>query len=230
MKSFAASAPDSLRVSLGRAALVAALTLAGTSLAIAQSSVNPDPEIFDGTRTKTAPATVDPNLKIDDWESAATMILIDAITPDLPGMGGEGLPGIPGGGAGMGTGGGLPGVGMGAPGVGIGTASPPAIPTGQQPGAGAASTPGAGGKQANTAGAAASANKPSDVSIGDASQRIKTTAQGQAGNTPGTPEGGEKGGKEAGEDSTEIPSSASVPQSGTRGGGVETGDAMPPDM
>jgi hypothetical protein len=220
--------------------------VASSSLAHAQGVVDPDPEIFDGTKTKVeAIAQQQPTTTIDNWEEGPNMVVYDTngkVAQQMQGEGsggggaGGGLPGLPGQG-GMSPLPGLPGL----PGLGSGAApaigSPSLqIPTGEQQAAGtqgnpsAPSTPGAAGQQGNTAGAAQSASRPSDVQIGDASQRIKTTAQGQAGNVPGAPEPGETGSKEAGEDSTNVPSGSSKPQSGTRGGGVEQGDAMDPDQ
>lgn len=207
-----------------RAALFAALA-AGvlTSLSFGQV-VNPDPEIFDGSKTKTAiEQQQKPETTVDDWEGP-NLIIYDS-NEQGNNQGGTGTGSGP---AGLEVG--MPGMSMGIPnplagGAGGGQQGSPSlqIPTTQQSGAGAK-------ENADTKGAAQSASRPSDVSIGDPSQRIQTTAQGQAGNVPGAPEGGEEGTKEAGEDSTNVPSSANTNQSGKRGGGVEQGDAMDPDQ
>jgi hypothetical protein len=213
-----------------RAATVAGLAFAAfVSAARGQAVVDPDPEIFDGTKTKREAIQQEAKSTVDDWEGP-NLIIYDqnGQSPDGQGSGGTGMtegtaPGLD---IGIAGGGGLPGIPNPlAGGMGGGTPDPSLqIPQTQQ-GGGSESQ-----QKADTTGAAQSAARPSDVSIGDASQQIKTTAQGQAGNTPGKPEGGEQGAKEAGEDSTNIPSSANVNQSGNRGGGVEKGDAMPPDQ
>jgi hypothetical protein len=212
-----------------RAAILTGLALAGlVSLGHTQAVVDPDPEIFDGTKTKREAIKQEAKTAVDDWEGP-NLIIYDSNGQQVQGHGEGGTGMIDGTGPGLdiGSPAGLP-INIPNPlagGMGGGQPSDPSlqIPTSQQGGASESQ------KNADIAGAAQSAAKPSDVSIGDPSQRIKTTAQGQAGNTPGTPEGGEQGAKEAGEDSTEIPAAASTNQSGTRGGGVEKGDAMPPD-
>ncbi len=208
--------------------ILAGLTLTAFTALQAAQIIDPDPEIFDGSKTKRDPVKQDPKTTVDNWEGPNLIIydsdekgegkggtgFVDGQAPGLDiGVAGGGLPGIPNPLAmGGGSGGGEP------------SANPLQIPAGQQ------STPGTPKQSANTAGAAQSASRPSDVSIGDATQQIATTAQGQAGNEAGIPEGGEEGAKKKGQDGTQIPSAASMPQSGVRGGGIEKGDAMPPDM
>lgn len=237
-----------------RAAVAATLVLAACgSFTFAQSVVDPDPDIFDGTKTKRDAINQTPQTAVDDWEGG-NMVVYDTNGQDAQqgtGQGGSGndgagngmeigvsmggLPGIP---IPLGGGGGIPSGESGLPSLQLPGAQPPgsipmgggpAMPPGGMPPGGMS----AGGAQSSDiSGAAQSSARPSSVSIGDPSQRIKTNAQGQAGNTAGTPEGGEPGGKEAGEDSTQMPGNigAGAGQTGTRGGGVEKGDAMPPDQ
>ncbi|MBE2212487.1 MAG: hypothetical protein IAE82_01345 [Opitutaceae bacterium] len=220
------------------------------SVALAQA-IDPDPEIFDGTRTKKDQIQQDEKKTADKWEDA-NLILYDSdeegseeggqgrIEGQGPGYadGGQGgvqvqvgmpmpLPMPLGGGAG----------GQAQPGDmqipmngGMGTETDQQTIAGATP-AGQQSTPGTGGPSAEGQPPGAS-GKPGEVSIGDPSQKIATAAQPvnkiQGGVPP--PPTGEPIEKSKGEDTTTVPNSASGQQSGPRGGGVEKGDAMPTDI
>lgn len=228
------------------ALIFASAILAGATVLPAQS-VNPDPDIFDGTRTKKDAVKQDQAKTADKWEDA-NLILYDSeeqgnaeggqgrIEGQNPGyadgaQGGAGMQaGIPmpmGGG-----GGGQPQQGdMTIPmNGGMGTPTDQQTIAGATP-AGSESSPTSGGPSAEGAPPGAS-GKPGEVSIGDASQKIASTAQPvnkiQGGVPP--PSTGEPIEKSKGEDTTTIPNSASGQQSGPRGGGVEKGDAMPTDI
>jgi hypothetical protein len=209
----------------------AAVSLGLFSGVVSAQVIDPDPEIFDGSDTKRDEVKQEPATTVDDWEGP-NLIIYDA-EGNAQGSGGTGF--ADGKQPGLDIQVGLPNpLGLplpiplsgGGAGSGDPSANPLQIPVGQQSAAGLPQ------QQANTAGAAQSASRPSDVSIGDPSKQIATTAQGQAGNVAGVPEpgSGEEGAKKAGEDSTQIPSSANTAQTGVRGGGTEKGDAMPSDM
>jgi len=232
MKSTPAVVVPSASARTLRAFLSTGLVVAALSALASAQVVDPDPEIFDGSKTKrdTAQVKLDPKSTVDDWEGP-NLIVYDS---NGEGTGAGGTGSVDGQQPGLDIQVGIPDplglplpiplAGGGAGGAGDPSANPLQIPVGQQS---ASNLP---QQSANTAGAAQSASRPSAVSIGDPSQRIQTTAQGQAGNVAGEPEGGEEGSQKKGEDSTEIPSAANTSQSGVRGGGVEKGDAMPADL
>jgi len=219
-----------------------------TAPALLAQTVNPDPELFDGTRTKKDQVQQDEAKTADKWEDA-NLILYDSeeqgsaeggqgraggTTPGYADGGGQGgmniQAGIPmpmGGGAG----------GQAQPGDmpipmngGMGTETDQQTMAGATP-AGQQSTAGTSGPSAQGA-PPGGAGKPGEVSIGDPAQRIATTAQPVAkvqGGVPPPPTG-EPIQQSKGEDTTTIPNAASGQQSGQRGGGVEKGDAMPTDI
>ncbi len=228
---------------------IACIALAATSTRA--QTVDPDPEIFDGTRTKKDQIPQDPKKRTDQWEDA-NLILYDSDEQgsaeggqgraghDAPGYadgGGQGgvsvQAGLPlpmaGGGAGDGQAGMPPMPGIGAEG----------IPTGEQGQDGQQSMAGANPSSSQSTPtqngqgmAQGQSGKPGDVSIGDPSQRIAQSGQPvnkvQGGTPP--PATGEEAQPSKGEDTTTIPNSASGQQSQKRGGGVEKGDAMPTDI
>lgn len=226
-------------------ALVAALSL-GSAVLPAQS-LNPDPELFDGSRTKKEQIQQDGKKAADKWEDA-NLILYDSNEQGSP-EGGQGRSGgtepgyadgvqvgvsmqtglpipIGGGGGGQSQQGDLQ-IPMGG---GMGTPTDQQTIAGATP-AGEQSTPGTGGPSAEGEPPGA-AGRPGEVSIGDPSQKIATSAQPVNkihGGVPPPPTG-ESIEKSKGEDTTTIPKSASGQQSGPRGGGVEKGDAMPTDI
>lgn len=235
---------DTLRAPLPL--LLAAILVTGATTVGAQS-VNPDPEIFDGTRTKKDQIPQDGKKTADKWEDA-NLILYDSeeqgsteggqgrVEGEGPGyadgaQGGvsmqAGIPMPMGGGAG-----GQPQQGdMQIPiNGGMGTPTDQQTIAGATP-AGTESTPNTGGPSAQ-GGPPGASGKPGEVSIGDPNQKIATAAQPvnkiQGGVPP--PPTGEPIETGKGEDTTTIPNSASGQQSGQRGGGVEKGDAMPTDI
>lgn len=227
---------------LRRATLLSLAFAAFTSLGLAQAHVDPDPDIFDGTKTKKEQPKDEGKNTTDDWEGP-NLIIYDAKEKGSA-KGGAGVAGMdrpgmdigdPNGSGGMGIPLPLP-IPLGGMGAGGGQPALPSlqIPTmGGQQASAQNSTAGLPPGGASAAGAAESmGGRPSDVKIGDPSKKIATSAQGKAGNTAAPAEGGEPGAKEAGEDAGgQIPNTASGgTQSGNRGGGVEKGDAMPADM
>jgi hypothetical protein len=126
-------------------AVSTAALLAFASFAQAQI-VDPDPEIFDGTKTKRAPAQQQqPQTAIDNWEGPSLVIYdtngivsqqgqgqgsgLEGTGSGIDGLPGlPGLPGLEGGGAGLP---GMPSMGVGAPAIGSPSLQ---IPTGQQGG------------------------------------------------------------------------------------------------
>jgi len=214
--------------------LLPAACLALAAHTVSAQTVNPDPELFDGTRTKKEQIQQDEKKSADKWEDA-NLILYDS---DEQGsaeggqgrVGGEGPGYADGAQAGVSIQAGIPmpmGGGGGSP--SDQQTMPGMIPVSQQ------STPTAGGPSSQDAppsGSPGSAGKPGEVPIGDPSQRIATTAQTvnkvQGGIPP--PPTGEPIEKSKGEETSTIPNSASGQQSGQRGGGVEKGDAMPTDI
>lgn len=225
--------------------LLLAISAAALVHTLQAQSVDPDPELFDGTRTKKEQIQQDGKKSTDKWEDA-NLILYDS-TEQGSAEGGQGRTEGQGAGYAEGTQGGV-GMQAGIPlpmGGGGGQAQqgdmqiptaggggtpsdkqtiPGATPAGQQ------STPTSNGPSAQ--GAPPSGGKPGDVSIGDPSQKIATSAQPvnkvQGGVPP--PPTGEPIQPSKGEDTTSIPNSASGQQSNQRGGGVEKGDAMPTDI
>lgn len=225
-------------------ALGAAVAL--TPALVAQTAVDPDPEIFDGTRTKKDEIPQDSSKKkVDKWEDA-NLILYDSEEQGSAeggqGRAGGDTPGYADGGVQINVGAqaGLPMPMAGMGGAGTPGAVPPipmnggaGMPSAQQPIPGMVptseqSTP----TPAGAAGQGQPEGKPGEVSIGDNSQRIATSAQPvnkiQGGVPP--PPTGEPVEKSKGEDTTTIPNAASGQQSNQRGGGVEKGDAMPTDI
>jgi hypothetical protein len=223
---------------LRRATLLSLVFAAFASLGLAQARVDPDPDIFDGTKTKKDQAKQDKNTTIDDWEGP-NLIIYDSKEKGSA-KGGAGLAGMEGPGMDVGVPGGtgMGGIGLPLPlgGAGAGASQPSLpslqIPTGQQASAQNSTSGMPPGSNPSLAGAAESmGGRPSDVKIGDPSQKIATSAQGKAGNVAAPAEGGEPSGEKAGEAAGEIPNTASGgSQSGNRGSGVEKGDAMPSDM
>lgn len=209
---------------LAGGALLAGLVTTGTA-----QIIDPDPELFDGSDTKVEePPQQDVKVVVDDWEGP-NLIVYDA-SEQGPGRGGTGY--ADGTAPGLDIGTGIPGI-PGLPGLPIpmgGGAGGESEAQPQMAAGGAESTPGTPKQSANIAGAAQSMTPPSDVQIGDPSQQIASQGMAQAGNMTGRPEGGEEGSRRVGEDTTKIPQAAATQQSGTRGGGVEQGDAMPTDM
>lgn len=229
MNPFPRSRGFSLRLLLSA---LAAAALAGQACA---QKLDPDPDLFDGTRTKPKDAIQQEEPQsVDDWEDA-NLIIYDS---DEEGSeeGGQGRAGyknpgyeegVPGGqGSGpsmslpipMGGGGGGNSEQQGIPGM---------IPQG---------TPGAEGGEGNMGSmppgelGASSAVKPDEMAIGDPNNRIKQTAANTASADASADPGGVSGSGKQGEDTTQVPKAASGAQSGTRGGGVEKGDAMPSDL
>ncbi|MGH8019599.1 MAG: hypothetical protein ACREIA_15225 [Opitutaceae bacterium] len=217
-----------------------------TAASLEAQVVDPDPEIFDGTSTKTEETQQEQQPAVDDWEHA-NLIIYDSNEQGSQkgGMGragGQG-PGMDmGSGSGMGTGVGLPlpmaggGVGMGGSGLEI-----PEMPQGQSGGGGEenpeqTNAPGGGNPQGNQQGMGQAAGggrqppqKPGEVPIGDDSKRIASAGpQLPVGDTEGLKDA-EDNNKGDGGDNTQM-KAASGAQSGVRGGGVEQGDAMPSDL
>lgn len=215
-----------------RAIVSTGLVLGALSAFASAQIVDPDPEIFDGSKTKRdiPQEKQDPKTAVDNWEGP-NLIIYDS---NGEGTGAGGTGSVDGTRPGLDIQVGLPDplglplpiplAGGGAGGAGDPSLNPLQIPVGQQSAAGLPQ------QAADTKGAAQSASRPSSVSIGDPSQQIATTAQGQSGNVADETEGGEEGSTKTGEDSTQIPNSANTSQSGVRGGGVEQGDAMPSDL
>lgn len=194
---------------------------------LAAQRVDPDPDLFDGTRTKKDQIPQDEKQKTDKWMEA-NLILYDS---DEQGsqeggqgrVGGEG-PGFADGMQGGGMQGGIPMPMMGGGGSSDKPGAPGMVPMSQQ------STPTAGGPSSE--GTPPPGGKPGDVAIGDPNQKIASAAQPvskvQGGAPPPVP--GSDVQESKGEDTTTIPSSAAGPQGSKRGGGVEKGDAMPTDI
>ena len=220
-------------------------------------TVDPDPEIFDGTRTKKDQIQQDPAKKTDKWEDA-NLILYDSDeqgsaeggqgragydTPGYADGGGQGgvtvQAGLPvpmmGGGGGQGQEGAPPMPGIGAEGIPPGQQGQPGQEgqNGQQPMAGGNPSSGESAPTPNGQGMAqGQSGKPGEVSIGDPSKQIAQSAQPVNkvhGGVPPPPTG-EEVQPSKGEDTTTVPKSASGQQSQQRGGGVEKGDAMPTDI
>jgi len=183
-----------------------ALALLTASLPLTAQTLDPDPDIFDGTHTRTeTPASENPPPS-DDWQQAH-LILYDSEEQGLPIAGTAGTvsaPGIPG----------------SAP-IGGGPALPTVPTAAAQP---APSTPPGVGSP--------TASKPADVSIGDARQTIATSAQPMNPIKGGQPPADETAPAEPskGTDHSPSPGGANGRDSGQRGGGVEKGDAMPTDI
>lgn len=229
--------------------LAAGLLGTGLSVPARAQVVDPDPELFDGTRTKTAETPQEEqNQTVDDWEDA-NLIVYDS-NEEGSSEGGQGRTGYknPGmdigvpNGTGMGlpiplpiAGGGMPGIGD--PSLSIPQLSVPTTPS--DPSAAPAGSPGSAMPSETSPMAAAAGSppagkagggKPGAVSIGDASKQIRTTAlnippEADPANAPSDSED-----KPKGEDTTNIPNAASGTQSGDRGGGVEKGDGIPSDL
>jgi hypothetical protein len=226
---------------------ILAVALSTSWAALTAQTVNPDPEIFDGSRTKKDQIQQDEKKSADKWEDA-NLIVYDS-NGEGSEEGGQGRaegqgPGYADGaqgGASMQAGMPIP---MGGGGGGQPQQGDMQIPTNGGMGSEtdkqtiAGATPAGQESTANTGGPSAeggppgSSGKPGEVSIGDPSQKIATAAQPvnkiQGGVPP--PPTGEPIEKSKGEDTTTVPKSASGQQSGPRGGGVEKGDAMPTDI
>jgi hypothetical protein len=206
----------------------ATLVLAAVASSGFGQLIDPDPEIFDGTRTKSkSQKTEDKETTIDDWEKG-NIIVYDQEGEASP-EGGQGRLGGKQPGMEIGT---PEGTGMGMPlpmggSGGEGTPSAGTIPQGTAASAG--STP---GTQGTPPPGEIPGGKPGEVGIGDPNGKIKTTtvSSGPAGTEPpGGPQDGSKEDKDN-QDGTEVPKAASGQQSGPRRGGVEKGDAMPTDI
>jgi hypothetical protein len=187
--------------------------------------VDPDPELFDGTRTKIDEKKQDePKVTIDDWEGPNIIVYdqegqgsaqggmgrLGGTTPGMEigsqsgGMGGLPVPMMGGGGASD---------KQGKPGVPPMATQSAQIPEGKQ----------------GAPGGVESTTPPAEVAIGDSQQTINQVRQGRP---PGSVDAdpGEAGEKVPNEDTTRVENAASGRQSGGRGGGVEQGDAMPPEI
>jgi hypothetical protein len=215
-----------------------------TSVGTAQV-VDPDPELFDGTGTKSEESEQQQQPVVDNWEHA-NLIIYDSDEQGSQ-QGGQGRIGGQGPGMDMGSGSGM-GMGVGLPlpigggGTGIG-GSGLEIPDMQSQSGGGGEENGeksdaAGGGnpqgtqqgpmgQAGKGGGRQPPQKPGEVPIGDDSKRI---AGGVApvGDTEGLEKSAEKTTGDGGDD-TQM-KAASGAQSGVRGGGVEKGDAIPSDL
>jgi len=223
-----------------------ALAVAMASSCISQVIVDPDPELFDGTRTKSEKEEQKEQPTVDDWEGA-NLIIYDS---DEQGSqkGGQGRAGYENPGMDMGSqsGGGMAGMGLPNPLGGGATSlggSGLEIPEeGGQPGGGgepsSEETEAAGGGnpegnqkgpmgQAGKAGGRQPPQKPGEVPIGDDSKRIQSAAA-PVGDTEGLEKSAEDTKGDGGDD-TQM-KAASGAQSGVRGGGVEKGDAIPTDL
>lgn len=224
----------------------ACTAFAATSLRA--QAANPDPDLFDGTRTKKDEIQQDQKKTTDKWQDA-NLILYDSDEQGSP-EGGQGRSGgttpgyADGAQGGVGVQAQLPipmmggGAGQGAP-EGMPIGGMPGIQQGEQGQPGSQSAAQAGspnsGQSTPTAGGVAGqspSGKPGEVSIGDPSKKIAQSAQPvnkvQGGVPP--PDTGEEIQASKGEDTTTVPKSASGQQSQQRGGGVEKGDAMPTDI
>jgi hypothetical protein len=226
------------------------LVLGGLALPIHLTAqvVDPDPELFDGSRTATEQQEEQKQTTVDDWEGANLVVYdSDEQGNSRGGMGrtGNDAPGMDIGVRGPGMGGGMPiplpvsGGGMGIGGSGL------EIPemAGQQGGAGeegeqqqSDAAGGGGNPQGNQQGPQGKGGKgggreppqkPGEVAIGDDSKRIQSAAA-PVGDTEGLEKSAEDSKGDGGDD-TQM-KAASGAQTGTRGGGVEKGDAIPTDL
>jgi hypothetical protein len=212
--------------SLPRAALTALVFAVAAAIPAGAQTVDPDPEIFDGTRTKSKDdKKQEQQAALDDWE-LGNLIIYDS-EEQGNNKGGQGVAGgngpgfeIPGQG-GMG-GGGIPMPPIGGGGIAQGEQTM-SMPTSMESSKGAQ-----GANSASTAGA--SGGKPGEVSIGDPDSKIKTTASNLPNQKTTSEDAGEPTEQGKGEDTTQVPKAASGQQSGKRGGGVETGDGIPTDL
>ena len=222
----------------------AATAAFGTPASLSAQPVDPDPEIFDGTRTKKDQTEQKTAQATDRWEDA-NLIIYDS---DKTGSaeGGQGRAGgtTPGYAEGVQVNVGIPGLQLPTMGGSAGEGGGPgAMPIGGTPGIPTAQSQGMpapgmmpGGPQstptpAGAPGQPAPGGKPGEVSIGDPSKKIAQSAQPVnkvRGGPP--PPSGEEVQESKGEDTTTIPNAASGQQSNKRGGGVEKGDAMPTDI
>jgi hypothetical protein len=225
-----------------RVVVIGAFSVASFALPLGAQVVDPDPELFDGTRTKAKETPKEEQKEtVDDWEDA-NLIVYDS-KEEGSAEGGQGRAGYKNPGMDIGspngTGVGVPlPIPMGGGGIGVGAPSIPQLSIPTDPNAPA--TPGGPGMEgmegqpmAGTPGAPEGAKpggKPGSVTIGDPTKQIKTVAVNVPPSADPNLVPGEQTDKPKGEDTTNIPKAASGAQSGDRGGGVEKGDGMPSDL
>lgn len=202
-----------------RSIMPAALLLSALS-GFAAIKVDPDPEIFDGTRTKSEEAIEQQEQPVvDDWEKG-NLIIYDS-EEQGEGKGGQGT--VDGQGPGIEvTAGGNSMGGLPIPMMGGGGGE-----EGQQGGMPPPGMPQQGMPEGEVAQAAAP--PPGDVEIGDPSQSIASAAQPMpTGDTTGLEDAGDDNQTSDGGSGTSK--AAAGKQSGRRGAGVEKGDAIPSDL
>lgn len=225
-------------------ATASALAVAAISaLPASAQRIDPDPDIFDANvvgRGVGGGIRVDPEIDLGNWEDSSVVVFDpngENPQPFSIGMQGPQLPGFPqqqqgmqGGQQGLQ----IPGLGIPMPSGGKGNSDQSVSGSqsmSQSQGGEEGQTPPPG--MEGTTGEAQGNNgqvPPENVAIGDAENTIQSEGPPPVEGSPMTdPMGNQAGKGKATTDKTRMPS-ASGAQSGTRGGDVEKGDAMPTDL